>query len=229
MKCKILWSGITDNTGKMMQRVIGKRDDVVLAGGICRSSSGFFSYEKIDDIKPIFDVLVDFSHPEHFDKLLQLALKYKKPFVVGTSGLSDEQMHALEDAAKIIPVFKGGNFRFLVKTFIDEIVSLAKNSLDEEIILEETHYKSMHLPSQTALVIKKRVEEETGKKLIIKSTTQDIFFTNQWCVQNVSFSCPIYDENLVNNILSIAFIMCSKKADGIYDLDRLYALNVIDR
>ena len=41
-----------------------------------------------------------------------------KPVIIGTAGLTEEQMKAFEDASNIIPIFRGGNFRFDVKNFI---------------------------------------------------------------------------------------------------------------
>lgn len=64
-------------------------------------------------------MIVDFSHKDSFDKILEFALKVKKPIIIGTAGLTEVQMKLFEDASNIIPVFRGGNFRFEVKKFID--------------------------------------------------------------------------------------------------------------
>lgn len=79
----------------------------------------------------------------------------------------------------------------------------------------------MHLPSETAKVIKEKVQKETNKELIIKSFYQDKESTNDWRVDNLSYHCEIYDENLAQDILNIALLMKDKQADGLYDLDRL--------
>lgn len=73
--------------------------------------------------------LVDFSHPDVFEQVVELAVRTHVPLISGTSGLSDRQKAMLYDAATKIPVFRGGNFRFKVKKFIDEAVELA---LEEE-------------------------------------------------------------------------------------------------
>ena len=125
-KVKILWSGITGRTGKEAYAIAKKSDSVEIVAGLCQSNSDFYNYDQLDDIKEEFDVIVDFSHKDSFDKILEYALKVKKPIVIGTSGLDEKQMKAFEEASYIIPVFRGGNFRFEVKKFIDSIVEYAK-------------------------------------------------------------------------------------------------------
>ena len=60
-------------------------------------------------------------------------------------------MKAFEEASNIIPIFRGGNFRFNVKSFIDAVVEYAK-TCNDNIELIETHYKTKKVPSETAKV-----------------------------------------------------------------------------
>ena len=55
--------------------------------------------------------------------------------IIGTAKLSDEQMKFCEKASHIIPIFKGGNFRFAVKSFIDSVVDYAKTCDENDILL----------------------------------------------------------------------------------------------
>lgn len=156
-KVKILWSGITGRTGKEALEIAKTSDSVEIVAGICRSDNKFYNYDQLDNINEDFDIIIDFSHKDIFDKILDFALKRKKPIIIGTAGLTDEQMKAFEEASNIIPVFRGGNFRFDVKKFIDDVVEYAKKCSDNNIELVETHYKTKKIPSETAKVIAKRV------------------------------------------------------------------------
>lgn len=219
-KVKILWSGITGRTGKEALEIAKTSDSVEIVAGICRSDNNFYHYDELDSIKEDFDVIVDFSHKDSFNKILDYALKMKKPIIIGTAGLTDEQMKAFEEASNIIPVFRGGNFRFEVKKFIDDVVEYAKRCEKENIELIETFYKTKKIPSETAKVIAKRVLDEAGKKVEIKSFLKYDELINDWKVADLNCRVIGFKE-LAKDVLTIALMMKNKKPNGIYDLDRL--------
>ena len=128
-------------------------------------------------------------------------------------------MKAFEDASDIIPVFRGRNFRFDVKKIIDNVVEYAK-TCDDKIELIETHYKTKKIPSETAKVIAKRVLEETGKEVIIKSFLEYDELINDWRVGDLHCRVVGFRE-LAEDVLKIAVMMKDKKPNGVYDLDRL--------
>lgn len=219
-KVKILWSGITGRTGKEAVEIAKESGSVEISAGLSRSNENYYNYDELDNIKEDFDVIVDFSHKDSFDKVLDFALKVKKPIVIGTAGLTEEQMRRFEEASKIIPVFRGGNFRFDVKKFIDEVVEYAKKSEKESFDLIETHYKIKKVPSETAKVVAKRVLEETGKQVNIKSFLEYDELINDWKIDDLRCRVIGFKE-LAENVLEIARMMKDKTASGVYDLDRL--------
>lgn len=219
-KVRILWSGITGRTGKEALEIAKHNNQVEIVAGICRNNSNYYNYDQLDEIKEEFDVIVDFSHKDNFYKMLNFALKVKKPIIIGTSGLDEEQVKAYEEASKIIPVFRGGNFRYKVKEFIDSVVEYAKQTKDSEIELVETHYKTKKIPSETAKVVAKRVLDETGKIVNIKSFLEYDELINDYRVGELHCRVIGFKE-LAEDVLKIAIIMKDKEPDGIYDLDRL--------
>ena len=219
-KVKILWSGITGRTGREAIEIAKDSDTVEIVAGLSRSNTNYYNYDELDKIKESFDVIVDFSHKDSFDKVLDFALKVKKPIIIGTAGLTEEQMRRFEEASKIIPVFRGGNFRFDVKKFIDEVVEYAKKSEKESFDLIETHYKTKKVPSETAKVVAKRVLDETGKQVNIKSLLEYDELINDWKIDDLRCRVTGFKE-LAENVLEIARMMKAKTASGVYDLDRL--------
>lgn len=219
-KVKILWSGITGRTGREAIEIAKNSDTVEIVAGLSRSNTNYYNYDELDKIKEDFDIIVEFSHKDSFDKVLDFALKVKKPIVIGTAGLTEEQMRRFEEASKIIPVFRGGNFRFDVKKFIDEVVEYAKKSEKESFDLIETHYKTKKVPSETAKVVAKRVLEETGKQVNIKSFLEYDELINDWKIDDLRCRVIGFKE-LAENVLEIARMMKDKTASGVYDLDRL--------
>lgn len=218
-KVRILWSGITGRTGVCALSATKECNFANIVAGVCRNNKKFYNYNELDNIREEFDIIVDFSHKDSFDKVLAFALKIKKPLIIGTAGLSEEQMKDFEKASYTIPIFRGGNFQFRVKEFIDDVVDYAKNST-KEIKLIETHYKTKKIPSETAKVIAKRVLNEAGKELKIKSFLEYDELINDWRVDNLH--CRVCGfEQLAKDVLEIASMMMGKKPTGVYDLDRL--------
>lgn len=224
-KVKILWSGITGRTGKLALELAKNNEFVEIVAGICRSDANYYNYENLENITEEFDVIVDFSHKDSFDKILNYAIKMNKPLIIGTAGLSDEQMKSFENASNIIPIFRGGNFRFDVKKFIDDVVEYAKKCDDNNIELIETHYKTKKIPSETAKVIAKRVLDETGKNIEIKSFLEYDELINDWKVADLHCRTVGF-EKLAEDVLKIAVMMKDKNPNGVYDLDRLIKENI---
>ena len=221
-KVRILWSGITGRTGTEARELVNQRDDVEIVAGVNRTGAPFYTYDELDNITEDFDVIVDFSHADVYDKVLDFAIKCGKPIVIGTSGLSEEQLKRFEDASYTIPIFRGGNFRYEVKKFIDDVVDYARTCPEDKLELVETHYKTKKIPSETAKVVAKKVYDATGKEVIIKSFLEYDDLINDWRVGD--FHCRVVGfKELANDVLNIAKMMKDKTPDGVYDLDRILA------
>lgn len=243
---KILWSGLTGRTGQEAIKQLAKIPDVDIIAGLKRNVSGaddvrlsgeknidWFDYKtgmcglyglaRLTERAEI-DVIVDFSHPDAFDRVLELAIRTGKPLISGTSGLSDRQMAALHDATNYIPVFRGGNFRFKVKKFIDEAVKLAM-ATPGNLTLYENFYEGKSLPSETSKVIQRRIREATGKNIgVYSSATLDK--TNlvcDWKIGDLRCRTVGFDE-LAHDVLEITKVMAKKpvKKGELYDLDELW-------
>jgi dihydrodipicolinate reductase len=218
-KTKILWSGITGRTAICALAASKNCDYAEIVAGVCRNDNRYYNYDHLDNIKENFDVIVDFSHTDSFDKILNFALRTNKPLIIGTAGLSEQQIKSFENASNVIPIFRGGNFRFEVKKFIDIVVNYAKTAITEIKIIE-THYKTKKIPSETAKVLAKRIADETGKIAKIESFLEYDDLINDWRVGD--FHCRVCGfEQLAADVLKIATLFANKKADGVYDLDRL--------
>jgi len=101
------------------------------------------------------DVMVDFSFRDAFPAMLQEALRAKKPFVVGTTGLRPEDMRAIDRAAEEIPVFQSNNYSIGIAVLRELVYTAAKKlgkNFDIEII--ETHHRhKKDAPSGTAITL----------------------------------------------------------------------------
>lgn len=244
---RILWSGLTGRTGFEAVKAAQDMADANIAMGLSRRDmsdiidingekfegvnwakyeTGMFGlYGLVELTKQAeIDVIVDFSHPDVFDKVLELAIRTNKPLISGTSGLSNRQMASLYDAANRIPIFRGGNFRFKVKKFIDEAVKLAMTT-PGNLTLYENFYKGKSLPSETSKVIQRRIIEATGENIRVSSsaTLGRMNLVCDWRIGDLHCRTVGFDE-LAHDVLEIAKVMTKKpvKEGELYDLDELW-------
>ncbi len=256
---RILWSGLTGRTGREameqlvnapgieivagVKREMYNTDDIMLYGALFDGVT-WLTYDMLnvlgtsETVKRLgADVIVDFSHPDVFEKVVELAVRTNVPLISGTSGLSDRQMAMLYDAANRIPVFRGGNFRFKVKKFIDDAVKLAMRE-EGRLDLYENFYKGKSLPSETSKVLQRRIMEATGRTLEVHSS--DTFAEGNlicdWEFQLHRRVSPtdMYQEKvqcrtvgfdeLAEDVLRIAKVMARKpvKKGEFYDLNELW-------
>ncbi|GAA4865508.1 4-hydroxy-tetrahydrodipicolinate reductase [Luteimonas vadosa] len=155
----ILVHGASGRMGQTLLRLCGEADPP------CRAVAGVrrevrqrvvggvpqFSSRELQGT-PAFDVAIDFSLPVAFDGVLALCLERGAALVSGTTGLSDEQRHALAAAARRIPVLWASNFSLGVAV-LEELVERAGAALPgwDCDIVEMHHSRKVDAPSGTAL------------------------------------------------------------------------------
>jgi 4-hydroxy-tetrahydrodipicolinate reductase len=109
------------------------------------------------------DVLIDFTRPEG-----TLAhLEHAKAMVIGTTGFSDSQRKAIEDAARRIPIVMAANFAVGVNAaykLAETAARILGEGYDVEII-EAHHRHKVDAPSGTALKLGEVVAKALNRKL----------------------------------------------------------------
>jgi len=112
------------------------------------------------------DCIIDFTTPESTMVNLDVALKNKKAIVIGTTGLSEEQIQNIKNASKEIPVLFSPNMSIAVNLIFDLVEKTAKTlGKNYKVNMEEVHHEH-----------KKDKPSGTGKLLsvIIKSRRRDL-------------------------------------------------------
>ncbi|MGQ9810945.1 MAG: 4-hydroxy-tetrahydrodipicolinate reductase [bacterium] len=114
------------------------------------------------------DVVVDFSTPESFEKLVQVLDLQRKPLVTGTTGIQGKR-EKLKSIAEKVCVVDAPNMAVgvnLVFKVVDTIARILKEGYDIEII-EAHHRMKKDSPSGTALGIAEIVKRLQGRKITI--------------------------------------------------------------
>lgn len=141
-------SGARGRMGRAVSAALDARDDVVVAARFDRGETPDLSR---------CDVVIDFSTPEASLELAQACAQRGGPaLVIGSTGLTPEQLAGIEAAADKVAIVRSGNFSLGVNILIG-LVEHAAQRLDardwDVEVLEAHHRRKVDAPSGTALML----------------------------------------------------------------------------
>ncbi len=165
--------GAAGRMGRELCRAVLEDSEMELAGGtvepgapelgadlgeLCGwGKSGVFATEEPPENA---EVHIEFTSPEATIE----HLSYKKPVVIGTTGLSDEHHRKLEEAAKNTPIMIAPNMSVGVNVLREVVAEVSRklgSSYDIEVV--EAHHKhKKDAPSGTALFLGRAAAEGRG-------------------------------------------------------------------
>jgi len=146
---KVLLSGAAGRMGKAITETAENYPDTKITHKV-DVVQGFENIDEIsgDDV----DTAIDLSSREGFKKALDWAQNHKKPLVVGTTGLTEDDHAAIDKAAKEIAVLQASNLSKGVNIMFEILRTAAALTHDADIeIVEMHHNKKKDAPSGTAL------------------------------------------------------------------------------
>lgn len=154
--------------GKMGQVISGlaKADEQIeIVAGIDRYMGITNDYPIFDSIEKCdveADVVIDFSNAATVDALLEYCVEKALPVVLCTTGLSEEQLAKVEEAAGKTAVLKSANMslgiNLLMKLLQDAAKVLGPAGYDIELV-EKHHNQKVDAPSGTALALADSINE----------------------------------------------------------------------
>ena len=109
---KMLLVGCNGRMGKVITELAAGDADIEITAGVDVAGECAGKYPVVssfDEVAADVDVIVDFSSPVVFDKMLDYALGKKLPVVICTTGLSETQIARLDEASKEIAVLRSAN------------------------------------------------------------------------------------------------------------------------
>lgn len=165
--------------GQAIIRILAEREDTELVAAWVRAGSVFDAQPLSAmlgayapgvacsaSLPPSSDaaVLIDFSTPSAFDAALASALERCIAFVSGTTGLSERQHAALDDAAHSIAVLWSANFSLGVALLARLVGEAARTLPDWDCEISEAHHaRKRDAPSGTALALGREVAAARGQ------------------------------------------------------------------
>ena len=156
---KGIMHGCNGKMGQVITRMAASDPELKIVAGVDARAQALNDYPVFGDISDCdaeADVVIDFSNAAAVDHLLDWCQEKQMPVVLCTTGLSEEQLKKVEDAAKRTAVLKSANMslgvNLLMKLLQDAAKVLAPEGFDMEIV-ERHHNQKVDAPSGTAIAL----------------------------------------------------------------------------
>lgn len=160
--------GCNGHMGRVITDIIKNSEGIELVAGIDKYMGIPNEYPVFDSIEKCnikADVIIDFSNAAAIDALLDYCVERQVPVVLCTTGLSNEQLAKVEEAAKKVAVLKSANMslgiNLLLKLLQDATKVLSPAGYDIELV-ERHHNQKLDAPSGTAIALADSINESVG-------------------------------------------------------------------
>jgi 4-hydroxy-tetrahydrodipicolinate reductase len=157
---KIALCGALGRMGAAITEAISRQNDLQLTATIENPDHPDLGTEvngtkvggSLPEVIDSADVVVSFTNPTATANHAQIAAQHKKPFVTGTTALSDQQIASLKQASQTIPLVFAPNMSVgvnLLYKLVEQATGILGDDFDVEIT--ETHHRfKKDAPSGTA-------------------------------------------------------------------------------
>jgi 4-hydroxy-tetrahydrodipicolinate reductase len=180
---RVIVGGAAGRMGRMVVRTIHESDGFKLTGALERDDSPWLDQDPASlagcpastlkitvDPLPLLmsaDAIIDFSSPAASVALAGLAAQARIVDVIGTTGLSDDDLDRIAAAARHAPIVRSGNMSVGVN-LLAALTRRAASALGEDFdieIVEMHHRMKVDAPSGTALLLGEAAAEGRGVPL----------------------------------------------------------------
>jgi len=161
----IILRGCNGKMGQVITDIVESDENAVIVAGVDifqNRVNKYPVYQSFTKCNVKADVIIDFSSPNNMEEMLEFAVKKGVGVVLCTTGLSKEQILAIDEASAKIPIFQSANMsmgiNLISKLLKQAAVVLADAGFDIEIV-EKHHNKKVDAPSGTALALADAMNE----------------------------------------------------------------------
>lgn len=165
---KILMHGCNGRMGQVITGLVKEDENVTITAGVDvydGIKNDYPVFSKLQDVNVDFDVIIDFSTASVIDGLLDYCEAVKKPVVLCTTGLSEEQIKKAKKVSETVAVLRSANMSIgvnvIMKLLREAVAKLAPEGFDVEIV-EKHHNQKLDAPSGTAIALADVMNDEMG-------------------------------------------------------------------
>ena len=152
---KLILNGALGRMGRAVAALAADRGHEIVAGvDIAVGTAAFPVCTDWADL-PVADAVIDFSNPSALEAELAYVTAHNLPLVLCTTGLSAEQIAAVNKAAETVPVFFSSNMSLgvaVLSALTKKAAAVLGDTFDIEIV-EMHHNQKLDAPSGTALML----------------------------------------------------------------------------
>ncbi len=166
---KAIMHGACGYMGRVITDIASQEPEIEIVAGVdpVAAQMPYPVFDSIDKCGVEADVIIDFSTASATNHLLDYAVEKGMGLVLCTTGLSDEQLKAVDEASKKTAILRSANMSLGINTILDLLNKATKvfgeAGFDVEIV-EAHHNRKLDAPSGTALALADAVNEAADGK-----------------------------------------------------------------
>lgn len=179
----IVVTGASGRMGQMLIKTVSESDKANLVGAVVEpghswvgrdvgEAMGGAALGVVATDQPLeafaqAQAIIDFTAPSATLEFAALAAQARAVHVIGTTGMTDEQIAQLEPAARHAVIIRAGNMSLGVNLLV-QLTKRVAAALDEDFdieVIEAHHRHKVDAPSGTALMLGEAAAEGRGVKL----------------------------------------------------------------
>ena len=179
----IVITGASGRMGQMLIKTVLESDKAQLVGAVERAGHDWVGRDVgemmggqpvgvtvTDDALEAFSkaqAVIDFTAPKATLEFAALAAQARCVHVIGTTGMTDEEIAALEPASRHAVIVRAGNMSLGVNLLV-QLTKKVAAALDEDFdieVIEAHHHHKVDAPSGTALMLGEAAAEGRGVSL----------------------------------------------------------------
>ena len=163
---KIIINGAGGKMGHILTDMAGAENVAALVDVAFENGNEPEKFHSLNDFTGEADCVVDFSNHKATQSVTSYCVKRNLPVLIASTGQTDEEMTLIREAAKKIPVFISPNMSVGVALVADIAERVARVFGDCDIEMIEAHHnQKLDVPSGTALMLAKRLQEVRNSSL----------------------------------------------------------------
>ncbi len=159
---KIIVNGATGRLGSILCKKIQENPEHTLVAACSRSGVS------LSAVTEPADVIIDFSNHECTEALTAYAATHKIPVVIATTGRTEQEEALVQNCAEQVAVFSSANMSIGIALLCSLAKNVVKTFPSAEIeIVECHHHKKLDVPSGTALMCAKSIQQERPESRLV--------------------------------------------------------------
>lgn len=157
---KIILNGAGGQMGTVLRNLAENTGNFTVVANVDPYAQREGFYASLEAFTGEADCIFDFSNHACTQGLMAYAVARKLPVVVATTGHTPEELSCIREAAQTIPVFHSGNMSVGIALLVQLARQTAAMFPDADVeIIERHHNRKLDVPSGTALMLAKAVQE----------------------------------------------------------------------